>query len=149
VCVRSFVRACVCVRVCACVCVRAHARARVCVCVGVCVCVCVCVRARARVCVCVSVCVYACMYAYVCIYICICVCMCMFISLRHSEHAHLLSDIEKLTLPIWGRMFPFSVEPNRRFGLSVGTHQYILRMAFRLFVVPFNRRPSSFTFIYI
>jgi len=27
--------------------------------------------------------------------------------LRHSEHAHLLSDIEKLTLPILGTMFPF------------------------------------------
>ena len=28
-------------------------------------------------------------------------------ALRHSEHAHLLSDIEKLTLPILGTMFPF------------------------------------------
>ncbi len=31
-------------------------------------------------------------------------------TLRHSEHAHLLSDIaaaEKLTLPIWGSLFPF------------------------------------------
>jgi hypothetical protein len=28
-------------------------------------------------------------------------------ALRHSEHAHLLSDIEKLTLPILGSMFPF------------------------------------------
>ena len=28
-------------------------------------------------------------------------------SLRHSEHAHLLSDIEKLTLPILGSLFPF------------------------------------------
>ncbi len=27
-------------------------------------------------------------------------------ALRHSEHAHLLSDIEKLTLPIWGGLFP-------------------------------------------
>ena len=27
--------------------------------------------------------------------------------LRHSEHAHLLSDIEKLTLPILGSVFPF------------------------------------------
>jgi hypothetical protein len=27
--------------------------------------------------------------------------------LRHSEHAHLLSNIEKLTLPILGSMFPF------------------------------------------
>ncbi len=27
--------------------------------------------------------------------------------LRHSEHAHLLSDIEKLTLPILGSLFPF------------------------------------------
>ena len=27
--------------------------------------------------------------------------------LRHSEHAHLLSDIEKLTRPILGTMFPF------------------------------------------
>ena len=29
------------------------------------------------------------------------------LALRHSEHAHLLSDIEKLTLPILGSMFPF------------------------------------------
>ena len=28
-------------------------------------------------------------------------------TLRHSEHAHLLSDIEKLTLPILGSLFPF------------------------------------------
>jgi hypothetical protein len=28
-------------------------------------------------------------------------------ALRHSEHAHLLSDIEKLTLPILGSLFPF------------------------------------------
>ena len=27
--------------------------------------------------------------------------------LRHSEHAHLLSDIEKLSLPILGSLFPF------------------------------------------
>jgi hypothetical protein len=27
--------------------------------------------------------------------------------LRHSEHAHLLSNIEKPTLPIWGSLFPF------------------------------------------
>jgi hypothetical protein len=48
-------------------------------------------------------------------------------ALRHSEHAHLLSDIEKLTLPILGSLFPLTgfLEPNRRFGLSVGTHQYI------------------------
>ena len=43
-------------------------------------------------------------------------------TLRHSEHAHPLSDIEKLTLPIFGHYVPF-LEPNRRFGLSVGTHQ--------------------------
>ena len=28
-------------------------------------------------------------------------------TLRHYEHAHLLSNIEKLPLPIWGSMFPF------------------------------------------
>ena len=27
--------------------------------------------------------------------------------MRHSEHAHLLSNIEKLTLPILGSLFPF------------------------------------------
>ena len=42
--------------------------------------------------------------------------------LRHSEHAHLLSNIEKLTLPHLGQYVPF-LEPNRRFGLSVGTHR--------------------------
>jgi hypothetical protein len=29
------------------------------------------------------------------------------LTLRHSEHAHLPSNIEKLTLPILGSMFPF------------------------------------------
>jgi hypothetical protein len=33
----------------------------------------------------------------------------------------------------FGQYVPF-LDPNRRFGLSVGTHQYICRIAFRLFV---------------
>ncbi len=31
----------------------------------------------------------------------------MTVALRHSEHAHPLSDIEKPALPILGSMFPF------------------------------------------
>jgi hypothetical protein len=38
-------------------------------------------------------------------------------ALRHSEHAHLLSNIEKLTLPILGSNVPF-LDPNRGFGVS-------------------------------
>ncbi len=33
--------------------------------------------------------------------------LCPIRALRYSEHAHLLSDIEKLTLPILGSLFPF------------------------------------------
>jgi hypothetical protein len=32
--------------------------------------------------------------------------------LRHYELAHLLSNIEKLSLPIWGSMFPFRSFPS-------------------------------------
>ncbi len=48
--------------------------------------------------------------------------------MRHYEHAHLLSNIEKLPLPNWGSMFPFwnptggffrSVAPTRRKGTSL------------------------------
>ncbi len=39
--------------------------------------------------------------------------------MRHYEHAHLLSNIEKLPLPIWGSMFPFwnhRTQPEFSFG---------------------------------
>ncbi len=46
--------------------------------------------------------------------------------LRHYEHAHLLSNIEKLPLPIWGTEYhdvPFlRLEPNRSFPSVCYTH---------------------------
>ena len=54
VCVREYVRMCVCV----CVCVLEYVR--------ICVCVCVCV----------SLCVCMCICMYVCMYVCLCVCVC-------------------------------------------------------------------------
>jgi hypothetical protein len=45
-------------------------------------------------------------------------------TLRHSEHAHLLSNIEKLTLPIWGSMFPFWI-PTGDLACQLETTKYI------------------------
>ncbi len=67
-------------------------------------------------------------------------------SLRHSEHAHLLSNIEKLTLPIFGRMLPSRFwSPTGDWSVSWKPPVHRILVAFRLFVASlhFNPRPSS------
>jgi len=90
VCVRVFMRACLCPSLFVCVCVRACAYiffvcVRVCVCLCVrffmraCVCVCACVHVYGCVCACVCVCVRVCVYACVCACGCTCVSLCAWV----------------------------------------------------------------------
>ena len=125
-CVRAFVclcvRMCLCLRACVCMCVRACVCvcvcecSSVCSCVCVCVCasVCVCVRACVRACICVFVCVRACVCVLVCVYVCMCVvcvyvcwcvCMCVGACVRHNYPNHNVSVEDAVyNMYVWVRV---------------------------------------------